>query len=177
MVCLLQARWIPSENNQIKKAPDITIISSNELSLIFDADIFGFETAIINTQDMLNTNNETFVLFTIPDCFHTGEIGKPKLPAIKKTIGVPFNAEIKIEVLHTTYKDINLKSVGVDTRIMPALEPVVKLPGQKPVFVIDNETYALDAFYPEEIIKIENDFNTWHQIILHFSLRQQNFFD
>ena len=104
---------------------------------------------------MINTNNEAFGLLTIPETYYTGDIGKPKLPAIKQTIGVPYNAKIEIEIINSKYKDINLESLGLKNRIMPVLESVIKMPGQKPVLVVDEATYSQDELYPQEIVRIE----------------------
>jgi hypothetical protein len=106
---------------------------------------------------MINTNNETFSLLTIPDGYYTGEIGKPQLPTIKKTIGVPFNATLSIEVLDTDYEEVSLQEIGINNRIMPVLASVLKMAGEKPVFELDELTYAHDGLYPQEIVRTEND--------------------
>jgi hypothetical protein len=38
---------------------------------------------------------------------------------------------------------------------MPALESVLKLPGQRPTLAIDEIIYGRDALYPQEIVRIE----------------------
>ncbi len=152
--CLLQAEWI-SFNKSGLNQPKVELISSNYSSTSFHITIPGCETEIINTEDMINTNNEAFALLTIPETYYTGDIGKPKLPAIKQTIGVPLNARIEIEIINSKYKDISLESLGLKNRIMPVLESVIKMPGQKPVLVVNEATYSQDELYPQEIVRIE----------------------
>jgi len=111
----------------------------------------------IDTKNMINTTNGKYVRFTIPDGYQTGEIGKPQLPTIKRTIGVPLGANINVEVLHSEYVDIPMSEFGSGVQMMPALAPVLKMPGERPVFVMDPKIYAEDVLYPADIAGFEND--------------------
>jgi len=157
LCCLMYAEWIPFTSNGSYEKPSIELLLSNEQSLIFDVTIPGCVTQTISTKDMANTNNEAFMLFSIPGHKHMGKIGAPKLPVIRKTIGVPYDADIEVEIVHRTYTDISLQSLDIDNRIMPALESVIKIPGQKPVFVIDENIYTLNSFFPQNIVAIGSD--------------------
>jgi hypothetical protein len=130
---LLSARWISFTPGGAERAPEIAVISANEFSLNLNINTFGARIDKIDTEHMLNTENENFVLLSIPDGYHTGEIGKPNLPTIKKTIGVPHGATINVEVVNMAYRDIPLSTFGVEERIIPALAPVLKLPGEKDI--------------------------------------------
>jgi len=154
---LLYARWIPIDNSGIKSTPEIRLLSSTPEGLTLEISITGLEVNTINTDKMLNTTNETFVRFSLPDAYYTGEIGKPQLPAIKQTIGVPFDARVEVAVVSSEYEEIELSEVGIVDRVMPALASVLKVPGQKPVLEIDEKVYNTNQYYPEKIIKIEND--------------------
>jgi len=154
---LLNARWIPFTPTVAESKPQIEVLSANAYSVNLEIQVHGTKLEEIATTDMLNTPNETFVRFDILDAYRTGEIGKPQLPAVKQTIGVPYGAQINVEVVASEYKDIPLKAIGVDERIVPALAPVLKLPGEKPVFVLDEKTYTMDALYPETIVRIDRD--------------------
>ncbi len=154
---LIEAGWISFKDNNTNQMPEVRLIVSSELSMTLDMRVFGCETKLVDTKDMLNSNNEKFMLLTIPEGYYSGGIGKPKLPVIRKTIEIPHDARIEIEVTHSEYKDMNLTSLGIHNRIMPVLESVVKLPGKKPVFVIDEMTYSRDVLYPQEIVTIENE--------------------
>ncbi len=137
--------------------PEIAVTNSNETGLTIEITTYGLENEIIKTETMTNANNENFVLLSIPACSYTCEIGKPKLPAIKKTIGVPQNATIEVSVLESEYEDLTLQSLNIGERIMPVLAPVMKVAGQNGVLVIDQDVYSQNALYPSQIITIEND--------------------
>ncbi|MGD9379223.1 MAG: C25 family cysteine peptidase [candidate division WOR-3 bacterium] len=154
---LLSARWIPFTDNALPTAAQVELLAADAFSINAAIQVNGAMIEEIDTRNMIDTRNEAFVRFSIPDAYHTGEIGKPQLPAIKQTIGVPYGAVIKFEVVNAEYVDIPLHMHGVEERIMPALAPVLKMPGEKPVLVIDDKTYDQNAFYPEAIASIEGD--------------------
>ena len=85
---LLEAGWISFKDNHPNQMPEVRLIVSSELSMTLDMRVFGCETRLVDTKDMLNSNNETFTLLTIPESYYSGEIGKPKLPVIRKTIEI-----------------------------------------------------------------------------------------
>ena len=154
---VLSARWIAFDNSASSNPAEIRLLSSSSGSTHFSISVFGMESEMVKTDMMINTRNETFVRFSIPDAYYTGEIGKPQLPAIKQTIGVPFGARVEIRIVRADYDEISLQDIGITQRIMPALASVIKMPGKRPVLEIDEEVYNTDKFYPSEIVKIEND--------------------
>ncbi|MDH4211230.1 MAG: C25 family cysteine peptidase, partial [candidate division WOR-3 bacterium] len=154
---MLGANWIPFTQGASMRGAETYTVSATDLSVTMDIDIFGIAAEDIDTKGMVDTQNEIFALLSIPDGYHTGELGKPKMPAIKKTVGVPYGAEIAIEITNAEYRDIELESVGIDKRIMPVLAPVEKMPGKKPVFEIDSKLYAQNELYPEGIARIESE--------------------
>jgi hypothetical protein len=151
------AAWIPITGSGIAQPPEIQILSSNFSSLSFHINLTGCFESQVSTKGMINTNNEVFSLLSIPETYYTGEISRPRLPAIKKTIGVPFNAIVSIEVLNARYEEIDLQKIGINNRIMPALAPVLKMPGERAVLEIDDALYGKDALYPQEIVRIDNE--------------------
>jgi len=157
LVCLLEARWIPFQKGYPYEAPEVRITASSMLSTSLSTRIFGCEAQVIETDGMINTQNEVFTLLTLPGEYHTGEIGKPRLPVIRRTVEIPHDARIEIEVVSRKHKDVSLASLGINNRIMPVLESVVKRPGERPVFVIDEAQYSKDALYPQEIVTIESE--------------------
>jgi hypothetical protein len=166
MCTALSARWIPFEENTEPSSTRVDLLSADASSIVIEINTNGALLDEIATGDMLDTRNETFVRFSIPDEYYTGEIGKPQLPAVKQTIGTPYGARITIEILDSQYHDIPLKTIGIDKLIMPALAPVLKMPGEKAVFVLDEETYSQDALYPKTIARIENDdFMRGHRLV------------
>ena len=61
----------------------------------------------------------------LPNGYYIGNIGDPKLPAIKKLILVPANASLKVEVKNCTKKEMSLSSFGIKSPLVP-VQPSVK---------------------------------------------------
>ncbi|MDI6841166.1 MAG: C25 family cysteine peptidase, partial [bacterium] len=72
------------------------------------------------------------------------EVGKPKIPVIRKTVEIPEDADVKIEV------KVEDRSMVLKYPIIPLQPPVPKIPGAQVEFTIDREFYKIDKFYPEE---------------------------
>ncbi|MBE0433911.1 immune inhibitor A, partial [candidate division WOR-3 bacterium] len=154
---VLSASWIPFAPDAAAGKPQVTVLAADAFSVDFEIKVHGTMLQEIDTREMLNAPGESFVRFDIIDAYHSGDVGKPQLPAMRHTIGVPYGARITVEVLDSEYQDIPLDALGIDQRIMPVLAPVLKCPGEKPVFVIDDKTYTEETFYPASIARIEND--------------------
>ncbi|UCG30630.1 MAG: hypothetical protein JSV53_01775, partial [candidate division WOR-3 bacterium] len=154
---MLGASWIPFNQGESMRGAETYIVSESDFSVTMDIEIYGITVEDIDTREMVNTRNEIFSLISIPDGYHTGELGRPRLPAIKQTIGVPYGAQMGIEIIKTEYRDIPLESINIDKRIMPVLAPVEKMPGIKPVFEIDSKIYGQDEFYPGNTARIESE--------------------
>ncbi|UCD19672.1 MAG: hypothetical protein JSU64_00600, partial [candidate division WOR-3 bacterium] len=154
---LLSAEWIPFTSGALEKGAEFDVLAQTPQMVIVGFTIDGIISEDVNTQGMIDPPGENFVFFSLPDGYHTGKIGKPRLPAIKKTVAVPYGAEIKIEMLNSEYHEVPLSTFGIEKKIMPTLAPVVKLPDEKPVFIIDEKLYTQDAMYPADIARIENE--------------------
>jgi gingipain R len=150
------AVWVSFDNTVYGDA-EVILLSSSLNDATFRVVIPGCELTTVQTSHMINAPNEVFSLLSIPHAYYTGGAGLPCLPAVKQTIGVPINADIHVEILYSTYTDRTLQSLNGQDRIMPVLEPVLKVPGEKPVFTLDARTYSQDAFYPSTIARVEND--------------------
>ncbi|KPK64210.1 hypothetical protein AMJ83_02985, partial [candidate division WOR_3 bacterium SM23_42] len=154
---LLSATWVPFEQGAVEGAPQTELLSADAFSVHIRVQVTGTSLEEIDTKDMINTPNESYVRFTLLDGYHTGEIGEPQLPTIKQTIGVPFGASINVEVVRSEYRDISLQTLGIEKKIMPALASVLKIAGERPIFVINEKTYSKDAFHPETITNVVSD--------------------
>ncbi|MCD6400074.1 immune inhibitor A, partial [candidate division WOR-3 bacterium] len=117
-------------------------------------DDYGLEWRTAKTDFMKNSTGEEFALLTLRDYAYTGEIGKPKLPMVTGVIEIPYGAELEITIEETDYKEVSLKSIGIEKRIMPALESVPKTMGAVAEFVLDEKTYSTDAYYPDKIADV-----------------------
>ncbi|KPK67281.1 hypothetical protein AMJ87_13590, partial [candidate division WOR_3 bacterium SM23_60] len=155
LCCQLQAAWKSFTKEDAERTPHITVLSSDESSVVLNVDIFGAEVKEIDTKETTDIGEEIFVLFSVGEYAYTADIGKPKLPMVTSVLDVPHRATIQVEVLNADYEVIDLPAMDVDKRIMPALASVPKVPGGIAQFVIDAATYSTDAYYPDRIFDIE----------------------
>ncbi len=167
MCAMLGAAWMPFNPGDAMRGAETNIVFQSDFSIIMDIKIFGLTAEEINTEEMINTQHEVFMSISLPNEYHTGEIGRPSMPAIKKTIGVPIGAQISLEIINAKYRDIPLEFFGIDKRIMPVLAPVEKIPGKEPVFELDDKLYGQDKFYPVSVARIENeDLMRGHRLVV-----------
>ena len=152
---LLSARWIPFKQNVAESEPQIEVLSADAYSVKLNIRTFGLDVRDVNTEQTTDKGKEIFTLLSIGEYAHMGDIGKPKMPIITTVLDVPHRAEISVEVISAEYEEIDLIDMGIDNRIMPALASVSKTPDTRAEFVIDEQLYALDVFYPERIVTIE----------------------
>ncbi|NOZ47349.1 MAG: T9SS type A sorting domain-containing protein [Chlorobi bacterium] len=84
----------------------------------------------INLQEIksFNVTSEKglFNEINIPGLTSTGEIGTPKLPALKKLIDIPFGAKVTVEVKNYSVSEYSLKEYGIDNYLMPVQPSVSK---------------------------------------------------
>ncbi len=84
------------------------------------------------------------------------DIGKPKLPVIKKLIEVPLGASFEILVTNQSYQEYYLADFGINDPIIPAQPSVSKNiddPAQIP-FEIDQITYATDVLMGNKLVDV-----------------------
>ena len=165
--------------NFTKKATFLPIlIFAIFMSAIYIADaqsiqLTGQETKLsitLNTYNHLNLENSLskirafkvksvegdFSQLKIDGYGYSMEIGKPKLPVIKKLIEVPLGANIEITITDKSFKDYDLADFGINDPIIPAQPSVSKScedPSQLP-FEIDQITYATDALIGNRLVKV-----------------------
>lgn len=98
-------------------------------------------------EEELQVDGETFQVLTIPGYDYTQAVGKPQLPVIRETVGIPDGASVRVTILDASY------SYREGYTVYPVQEPELDTGGDYE-FVIDREFYAQDTFYPEEIVEV-----------------------
>lgn len=139
-----QSIQIGNGENQIK----ITDNSYNQLSL---------QNIVTNLSafDVKATQGE-YSQLKIDGYGYSMEVGKPKLPVIKKLIEVPLEATFELIISYESYKDINLSDFGVEYPIIPA-QPSLSKSIDDPSMVefrYDALTYNTDNLYGTDLVKI-----------------------
>ena len=67
----------------------------------------------------VETQKGIFNEIIIPKTYNIGEVGTPKLPAVKKLIEIPFGAEVSVSVLNYSTTEYNLSDFGINNPIIP----------------------------------------------------------
>ncbi len=86
----------------------------------------------------------------------TAEVGKPRLPVIRRLVEIPFGAEVILRGLTTGDVELDLSAAGLMDPIAPVQPPVPKIPGagQNASLVIDQAHYGRDEFWPPEVVRV-----------------------
>ncbi len=86
----------------------------------------------------------------------TLEVGKPQLPAIRELVAIPDGATVTASVVDSSFTTTR------DYHVFPVQEPEVD--GQPtPGFTIDSEFYSIDAFYPRDLLEVDEP-GIWRDI-------------
>jgi uncharacterized repeat protein (TIGR01451 family) len=98
-------------------------------------------------EEQLEAAGETFQALTVEGYAYTSEVGKPQLPAVRETIGIPDGATVQATVLDASY------TARTGYKVYPVQEPEVDS-GEPTDFAIDAQFYSQDAFYPAQIVEV-----------------------
>lgn len=122
------------------RTPDVAILVSDLNSTIISINIYDMQ------ENEMKINDQVFQVLTIPGYGHTSAVGKPQLPVIRKIIGIPDNAKVTANVLHSSY------STQPGYMVYPFQPPEVD---KDSGFVINETFYFHDSFYPKKLVKVE----------------------
>ncbi len=133
----------------VEKTPQINVLESNFEQVVFDVQIFGM------WSEEVTTKGGVFNQLSIPECGITNVIGEPNLPVLRKMIQIPYGAEVEVEVISSEFEEKSLEELGILNRIIPIQPPIPKIEGawEAAEFVIHEEAYQRDSFYPTELTK------------------------
>jgi len=133
----------PSQENSIEILENTyhKLLLSNTLNTIYTFDV--------------NTSLGVFNKLSVDGYSKTNIVGSPELPAKSELIEVPVNAELKVRIVNSSFVEYELMDLGLDYRLIPAQAPVSKSMGPDE-FILDNEAYNSDEFYPGTLADAEN---------------------
>jgi len=94
---------------------------------------------------------------TIPKTYNIGEVGTPKLPAVKKLIEIPFGAEVSVNVLNYSTTEYNLSNFGINNPIIPVQPSLPKSIDDftSVEFEYNENYYSMNRFSDFEIATVE----------------------
>lgn len=156
-------QWLPFWNApSAGLEPSVTPSPRGTDAVEVRVDVFG-----LNWEEV-STKAGPFVRIDVPEAGLSTEIGKPRLPVIRRLIEIPYDADVALEVLSAESREIYLPDAGISHPILPTQAPVPKIPGaaENAPFALDSASYAEDAFSPSEVAQVgEVSFVRGHRVV------------
>ena len=121
---------------------DVDVLESDSSGTSIDVHVQDVQ------EEEIEVNNETFQVLTLSGYAHTSEVGKPQIPVIRETVGIPDGASVQVTILDATY------STYTGYNVYPVQPPKFDSGEGSDEFVIDEDFYSQDAFYPEELVEV-----------------------
>lgn len=130
--------WVPFIPGAIPEAlSDVNLKCSDNTGISVDSDIPGMYSVNVSVE------GEIYQRLSIPYVGHTTEIGKPEVPVIRRYLEAPYDVNLTVEIIYSDF------TILEGYNVYPAQEPLLDIEtNETPEFVIDNETYSNDTFYP-----------------------------
>ena len=127
-------------------AYDLDVVNSerNETVLNFSLDNYKLGEMVINGE------NCNYVSLT--DAAYPAEKGVPGLPYIAKSIIIPNNADMVVEISKVNYKEINVE------KIVPSKGTIYRNQNPEEIPYEFGEVYSKDEFYPNNVASLGNPY-------------------
>lgn len=157
LIMLLSSFSYPSLKVFSTSGDDIELISSTDNGLTFRINVDWSALSI----DIVNSEKGMFTEVLLPGWQNSNQPGNPRLPFLTKAFGVPFGADLGINVIPGKSHTITLSAP-----VLPSMSQVLSqnLPGEDPGvmlfdYVIEPDAliYEVDQPYPGELAEITND--------------------
>ena len=102
----------------------------------------------------INLDQQDFTLPYISDFGFTTLIGKPKLPVIRYMYEIPMNSKPILSVKSEENKIIKLNDMSLPKQVVPVQPSIVKVLDAQTNFVLDQDYYKTNQFFPDSIADI-----------------------
>ncbi len=121
----------------------VSLLQNGYQQITFEINVPGFEKSSVKTK------NGYFDLLTIPGHGYNTAIGQPKLPVISEWLEIPQGATATAEYQILESREISLKELGIEQKIVPVQHPVPKIEGaaEKIPFAMDGDIYTKDEYF------------------------------
>ena len=104
--------------------------------------------------DSVLTEKGVFTAISLSDNVFSMVRGEAKLPVIRKMIEIPFGSTPEIVIKSISWKFTSLDELELPERIIPAQQSSEKIPEPLNDFIIDENYYSMNSFYPAKFVKI-----------------------
>ena len=129
---------LTSASESVKQELNYDIDTEYVIDLSFDNFVFDYET--------VETQIGEFTGIYLPGESYNYEIGKAKLPTIKRFVEIPVNAEPKISLINEEWVDSSLEQFNLPEYIIPCQYSKEKIPESNYDFFFDDKYYSNDKF-------------------------------
>lgn len=135
----------------IKKASNLTSLTSSISSVRMHLELDALQGVSVESKEQGD-----FVDLYFGKGYFTGEIGQPKLPAFKRLIQIPNNAEVTARAIGFSEKEIVLADFGISSPIIPN-QPSVRKDQDREVlpFHYDKQAYQQKEFTEEPQVSVK----------------------
>ncbi|MDO9390770.1 MAG: C25 family cysteine peptidase [bacterium] len=143
------AQWLSlSQAGSAQKT--VSLLQSGNNQIVFEINVPGFE------KSSASTKGWDFNLLTIPGQGYNTAVGQPKLPVISEWLEIPQGATATAEFQILESREISLKELGIEQKIVPVQYPVPKIEGaaDKIPFAMDENIYSKDKFFGQTTVKL-----------------------
>ena len=120
-----------------------SLLQSGNSQIVFEINVPGLE------KSTASTKGGDYDLLTIPGQGYNTTVGQPKLPVISEWLEIPQGATATAEFQILESREVSLKELGLDQKIVPVQHPVPKIAGaaEKIPFALDDNIYSQDKFF------------------------------
>ena len=132
--------WVSFTGADVSQ-PSVTVLSSDGSSTVLDIEVHGM------FMEEIAQNGEIFHDLKFFHFATTQEIGSPALPILAELVAIPGRANVKATIV--SLETITLEGYNV----FPFQPPTTDDKGAAP-FIIDENVYHTDSFYPGEQVKL-----------------------
>lgn len=128
----------------LRPQQEVTVFKSQEINTKYT--FYGAKHFVSQIE------NRKFDVVSIPGFSAMSEPGKPALPVHVDNVLLPGNAKVQVEIISADTIELN------DYYIKPAMTPAIDTEGaDEPEFVIDNQLYSTDEFYPKSPVYVNSE--------------------
>ena len=143
-------RWIALDGVSDPTRAGVQLEASDYNEVILGMDLKGF------SCEVRQTKGGSFTELRIDEYGFTPQIGRAKLPVIRKMVMIPYGAEATLEVTRTEAHRVNLGTLGITHPVVPVQPPIPKIEGGqgRVPFQKDEAYYSTDSFTPRGVASL-----------------------
>ncbi|MFN3762846.1 MAG: C25 family cysteine peptidase, partial [Anaerolineae bacterium] len=147
-------QWLPFAPGAPPGEPSLTVTSASPTEIDLLARIPG---SFVEEVDL---NGRRYTRMWGEGFGHGTEIGAPDLPVLRRSVEIPFGAQVELEVVQVRATESELSALGIRSPILPLQPPLSKCAsGQDSPPVARNEAvYGANAFFPDQPVAATQEY-------------------